>query len=116
MTVEQLALRSEVEGSAANRRQALVVKGMRGRVITGSSENRKGVWKVRDEHLLVTSPPDCQGDLSNKCSKLSGIFLSTIQEKGGARVSSPDSALEVPGERIYELQCLQSLPRHLLAS
>lgn len=49
MTVEQLALRSEVEGSAANRRQALVVKGMRGRVITGSSENRKGVWKVRDE-------------------------------------------------------------------
>lgn len=49
MAVEELALRSEVEGSTANRRQALVVKGMRGRVITGSSENRKGVWKVRDE-------------------------------------------------------------------
>lgn len=49
MAVKQLALRSEVEGSTANLRQALVVSRMRGKVITGSSENRKGGWKVSDE-------------------------------------------------------------------
>lgn len=42
MALKQLALRSEAEGSATNLREMLVVR-RRGRVITGSSENRKQV-------------------------------------------------------------------------
>ena len=43
MALKQLALRSEAEGSATNLREMLVVSRRRGRVITGSSENRKQV-------------------------------------------------------------------------